>query len=170
MSRRCSDPPTCTTAKGSSHYYSGHYTEAINDFDQTLSMSPDYPGVVDLKTSAANLRQQYGDVSVFQRLKSVVVHRGWRSLVLAAGGGLTFMVLRSRRQRLAWASSWTRARCEAAPEETRHRKLRLAPLTATEPHYCANCGAEHHPAEKFCPNCGKQVWFGESALGANRTR
>ena len=25
------------------------------------------------------------------------------------------------------------------------------------PHFCANCGTEHHPDEKFCPNCGRHV-------------
>jgi len=36
------------------------------------------------------------------------------------------------------------------------------PLATTEPHFCASCGAEHHPTEKFCPNCGKQISAGES--------
>jgi serine protease Do len=52
--------------KGLDHYYAGHYSDAIKDFDQTLALSPDYPGLADLRTSAANLRQQYGDVSVFR--------------------------------------------------------------------------------------------------------
>ena len=25
---------------------------------------------------------------------------------------------------------------------------------------CAGCGAEHHPDERFCPNCGKPVAAG----------
>jgi predicted RNA-binding Zn-ribbon protein involved in translation (DUF1610 family) len=41
--------------------------------------------------------------------------------------------------------------------------------TATEPHFCANCGAEHHPAEKFCPNCGKQISHGESTWESGQT-
>lgn len=35
--------------------------------------------------------------------------------------------------------------------------------TATEPHFRSSCGAEHHPAEKFCPNCGKPIHFGAFA-------
>jgi len=62
----------------------------------------------------------------------------------------------------------------AAPEETGAvQPADVAPtqqLAATEPHFCSSCGAEHHPDEKFCPDCGKQITFGESELGANQTR
>ncbi len=155
--------------KGLSHYYSGHYTEAIDDFDLTLSMSPDYPGVVDLKASAANLRQQYGDVSVFSGTKLLWYIAGGVALVLVAGGGLTFMVVRSRWPLLSLGVVPGPVSLRAAPEET-GTAAPAPPSTATEPHYCSSCGAEHHPDERFCPNCGKQVWFGESALGANHTR
>ena len=159
-------PADVSYRKGLDHYYSGHYTDAIDDFDQTLSMSPDYPGLVDLKTSAVNLRQQYGDVSVFSGANLVWYTVVGVGLVLAAGAGLTFMVMRSRWPLLLLSP--------AAPEDTGAvQALRLIPveqLTASEPHFCSSCGAEHHPAEKFCPNCGKQISLGDPALGADQIR
>jgi len=153
--------------KGLDQYYSGHYTEAIDNFDQTLSMSPDYPGLVDLKTSAANLRQQYGDVSVLSGAKLLWYIVGGVVLVLAAGGGLTFLVLKSRwpffsLPALPWSVS-----LRAAPEGSAVPPQQSTP---TEPHYCSSCGSEHHPDEKFCPNCGKQIVLGQSTLGASQTR
>jgi hypothetical protein len=61
--------------KGLSHFFSGRYTDAISDFDQTMAMSPGYPGAQDLKTSAVNLRQQGWRCIVAQRRSSIVVHR-----------------------------------------------------------------------------------------------
>jgi serine protease Do len=154
--------------KGLDRYYAGHYTDAIKDFDQTLAMSPDYPGVLDLKTSAVNLRQQYGDVSVFRSSNLLRYLVSGALLVLAVAGWMTFTVLRSRRQRLAEAES-AAAEAQDVPEgkETGTVKpIRIVPaqpLTPSEPHYCANCGASHHHAEKFCPNCGKKISVGESA-------
>jgi serine protease Do len=159
--------------KGLDHYYSGHYSDAIKDFDQTLAMSPDYPGVADLRTSAANLRHQYGDVSVFRSSNLLWYIISGTLLVLAAGGYVIFMVLRSRRQRLTEAEA-AASPVASLPTHGAHEKtgaaqpLRLIPAqrsTVTEPHFCANCGAEHHPAENFCPNCGKQISRGESAQG-----
>ncbi len=185
--------------KGLDHYYSGHYSDAIKNFDQALSMSPDYPGLADLRTSAANLRQQYGDVSVFHSSNLLWYIVSGVSLMLVVGGYVAFMVLRNRRQLLAeakdsdfqpvsgglppvdGATTEHVGRHEAPPaaplsmqgepEETgAAQPVGVAPaqqLTATEPHYCANCGAEHHPAEKFCPNCGKHIAIGESAQEAD---
>ena len=161
---------------GLGHYYSGHYSDAIKDFDQTLSMSPDYPGLADLRTSAVNLRQQYGDVSIFHGSNLLWYIVSTALLVLAVGGGATFMVRRSRRQRLAGAEAAGSQPDTGGPspadgataEPVGPRKvLSVAPLPqqlpATEPHFCASCGAEHHAAERFCPNCGKRISLGASA-------
>ena len=149
-------PADLSYRRGLDRYYGGHYTDAVKDFDQTLALSPDYPGVLDLKTSAVNLRQQHGDVSVFQNSNLLRYFISGALLALAVAGWMTFSVLRSRRQRVA-----------AGEDETRVVKpIRIVPaqqLTPAEPHYCANCGAEHHHAEKFCPNCGKRVSIDESA-------
>ncbi|HEY2502983.1 MAG TPA: trypsin-like peptidase domain-containing protein [Mycobacterium sp.] len=151
--------------KGLDHYYAGHYSDAIKDFDHTLALSPDYPGLADLRTSAVNLRQQYGDVSVFHSSNLLWYIVSAVLLVLAVGGRVTFMVLRNRRQRVAEAeaggSPVAPLSIHGAHEKTGAVQL-IGPvpaqqLTATEPHFCASCGAEHHPAEKFCPNCGKQI-------------
>ncbi len=109
--------------KGLSQFYSGHYTEAIDDFDQTLSMYPDYPGVMDLKTAAVNLRQQYGDVSVLSGENLIWYIVGGVALVLAAAGGLTFMVVRGRWRSLfpAKASGLLLFRAVVALPPNRHR-------------------------------------------------
>ncbi len=169
--------------KGLGHYYSGHYTEAIDEFDQALAMSPDYPGLLDLKTSAVNLRQQYGDASPLSGAKLWWYVVGSVASVLAAGAGLTFMAVRSRWYRPAKesglrivsgapADTAKPVRARAGIKTGAARLIGLAPADkpAAEPHYCSSCGAEHHPAEQFCPNCGKPIVPGESALGANDTR
>ncbi len=165
--------------KGLDHYYSGHYTEAIDDFDLTLSMSPDYPGLLELKTSAANLRHQYGDASVLSGTKLLWYVVGGVVLVLAAGAGLTFMVARSRWHLYSPAKVSGLRLVPGAPADTAKPVRAQAgiktgaaqligvvpthePATA-EAHFCSSCGAEHHPAEKFCPNCGKQILSNESA-------
>lgn len=161
---------------GLGHYYSGHYSDAVKDFDQTLSMSPNYPGLADLRVSAVNLRQQYGDVSIFHSSNLLWYIACAALLVLAVGGFATFIVLRSRGRRLAGAKAagFLPVAGEPSPAggasgETvgPGKVLAVEPLpqrlSATEPHFCASCGAEHHAAEKFCPNCGKRILFGASA-------
>ncbi|KKC04719.1 trypsin-like peptidase domain-containing protein [Mycobacterium nebraskense] len=131
--------------KGLTDFYGGHYTDAINEFDQTLAMSPGYPGLDDLKTNAANLRQQYGDASLLSGMNLL-----WYIVisvvsVIGLGAGLTFLGLKVRRP------------LQPAPDV---QPLRLMPKQesgADEPHFCAHCGAEHHPTERFCPNCGKHI-------------
>ncbi|MGD1173186.1 trypsin-like peptidase domain-containing protein [Mycobacterium seoulense] len=139
--------------KGLTDFYAGHYTDAIDEFDQTLAMSPGYPGLDELKTNAVNLRQQYGDVSslsgrnlLWYIVVSVVS-------VLGLGAGLTFLWIKAHR------------RLRPAPGV---QPLRLMPsheLGADEPHFCAHCGAEHHPSERFCPNCGKHIEIPAAARG-----
>jgi serine protease Do len=149
-------PADVSYRKGLNHYYSGQDTEAIDDFDQTLSMSPDYPGLTDLRTSAVNLRQQHGEFSVLSGANLLWYIVSSVALVLAAGVAFTLLVVRSR---------WPLRLFDLKPFSPRQRLsvVRTPPLAAAEPHFCANCGAEHHPAEKFCPNCGKKISVGESA-------
>jgi serine protease Do len=152
--------------KGLKHYYAGQYTEAIDDFDQTLSMSPDYPGLADLRTSAANLRQQRGDSSVLSGANLLWYIVGGVTLVLAAGAAFTFLIVRRRWPLLPAARlSGFRpfARRAAVPEPSE-------PPMGTEPHFCSSCGAEHHPAENFCPNCGKRIPVAEEPVEAKRIR
>ncbi len=158
--------------KGLAHYYSGHYTEAIEDFDQTLAMSPDYPGLLDLKTSAVNLRQQYGDASAFSGRNLWFYVGGSVALVLAAGAGLTLLALRTDRHarkgtesgalQLVSGTSGGKPRPPRARRGMKLGAARLigvapAPKPAAAQHYCSNCGAEHQPTERFCPNCGKRI-------------
>ncbi len=178
-------PADVVYRKGLGHYYSGHYTEAIDEFDQTLAMSPDYPGLLVLKTSAVNLRQQYGDATALSGAKLLWYIVGSVGLVLAAGAGLTLLVTRRRWNLYTLPKESGLQLVSGAPADTAKpvrgrtgiktgaaRLIGLAPADkrAAEPHYCSSCGAEHHPAEQFCPNCGKPIVPGESALGANDPR
>jgi hypothetical protein len=81
---------------------------------------------------------------------------GCVALVLAAAAGFTFLVVRGR-----WPLRLSRLR--PSSRRQRLRVVHTPPSSAVEPHFCANCGAEHHPAEKFCPNCGKKISVGASA-------
>jgi S1-C subfamily serine protease len=168
--------------KGLKHYYAGQYTEAIDDFDQTLSMSPDYPGLVDLRTSAANLRQQHGDFSALSGANLVWYIAGGVALVLAIAAAFTFLVVRKRWRldtsdkapglRLVSGKRPGTAKRVSARAGIKIGAARLIGVAPThepaEPHFCSACGAEHHPAEKFCPNCGKEILGDEPAQGANR--
>lgn len=168
--------------KGLQHYYAGQYTEAIDDFDQTLSMSPDYPGLADLRTSAANLRQQHGDFSALSGSNLVWYIAGGVAVVLIVAAGVTFMVVRNRWLPGAAAKvpglrlvsgrrpgAGKRVSAGAGIKIGAARLIGVAPPhEPAEPHFCSGCGAEHHPAERFCPNCGKEILGDESARGASR--
>ena len=131
--------------KGLNHFYSGRYTDAIDDFDQTLALSPNYPGLEDLKTNAVNLRQQQGDSTLLSGaalLWYVVISV---VSVLGVSAGLTFIALRLHRP---------------PPTSAATPPLRLMPSqppATDQPHFCANCGAQHHPSERFCPDCGSRI-------------
>lgn len=162
--------------KGLGHYFSGHYTEAIGEFDQALAMSPDYPGLLDLKTSAVNLRQQYGDVTLLRGARLLWYVVGGVALVLGLGAGLTVAITRSRWYRNSPATD-AGLRLVAGPPTDAAKPARAglktgaarliglapAPETPAGPHFCSGCGAQHHPDEKFCPSCGKRIVPGESA-------
>ncbi|BBY39152.1 hypothetical protein MMAN_32860 [Mycobacterium mantenii] len=147
--------------KGLDHYFAGHYTDAIDDFDTALALSPDYPGLAGLKTNAVNLRQQYGDLSALSGAPLVWYTVGGIVLVLAAGAGLTILLMKNRSGAGESAKASGLQLVTAVPGKSAGAE----PDTATEPHFCSSCGAQHHPAEKFCPNCGNHILLGESALG-----
>lgn len=182
-------PADLSYRRGLRNFYSGRYTDAIGEFDQALAVSPGYPGLDDLRATAANLRQQYGDATP---LSGAVL---WWYLaisvvsVVGVSAGLTLWVLKSHSPPVpSTAASGTplgpggqaaasqggnaissetqaptpaeeRSATEVAGETTGVQSLRLIPRQpdADEPHYCAHCGAEHHPAERFCPNCGQRI-------------
>lgn len=163
-------PADLSYRRGLRNFYAGRYTDAIGEFDQALALSPEYPGLGDLRASAANLRQQYGDTSP---LTGAVL---WWYLaisivsVVALGSGLTSVMLKmnSRSVPSNVESTGTRPATAAEEEESGMddavdtgggQSLRLIPNQSgvNEPHFCAHCGVEHHPAERFCPNCGQRV-------------
>lgn len=149
--------------QGLRSFYSGRYTEAIGLFDQAQALSPGYPGLDDLKTSAVDLRQQHGDTS---RLSGAVLL--WYMVislmsVIGVSAVLTLLVLRRQRGPRHSAPTSDVALAAGAPPnlgEVDAKSLRLIPGQQSyddEPHFCAHCGVEHHPAEQFCPNCGQQI-------------
>jgi serine protease Do len=159
--------------KGLAQYYAGRYGDAINNFDQSLALSPNYPGLADLRTNAVNLRQQYGDGSGFRSSTMLWYTVSGALLVLVVGGWVALLVRRGRQRRPAEVEApvfqsvplLTSLSAQGAYDECGA----LGPIAAipphhsTEPHFCANCGAQHHPAEKFCPNCGKHISLLDSA-------
>jgi predicted RNA-binding Zn-ribbon protein involved in translation (DUF1610 family) len=187
-------PADLSYRKGLSRFFSGHYTDAINEFDQALALSPGYPGLDDLRTSAFNLRQQYGDASAFSGavlLWYIVISP---VSVVGVAAGLTFIALKTHRPPLPSAAApemtsgpgnpvtvggftgesvGTQADTPVEPvsipevvdDTSGAQPLRLIPRqqsAANEPHFCANCGAEHHRTERFCPNCGQHINPSES--------
>ncbi|WP_232011154.1 trypsin-like peptidase domain-containing protein [Mycobacterium shigaense] len=150
-------PADRTYRSGLAHYFQGHYSDAVDDFDQTLAMSPDYPGLVDLKAHAVNLREQFGDASALSGSNLLWYTVVSVALVLVVGAGATFMALKAGK----------------GPIGPHAQPLRLVPAkqpAPDEPHFCANCGAQHHPAERFCPDCGKHILIGEPAGNTSEIR
>ncbi|MDD4867611.1 MAG: serine protease [Mycobacterium sp.] len=80
--------------KGLADFYAGHYTDAIDEFDQTMAMSPGYPGADELKTLAVNLRLQYGDASSLSGQNLLWYILISVSSVLGVGAGVTFLGLK----------------------------------------------------------------------------
>lgn len=162
-------PADLSYRRGLRNFYSGRYTDAIAEFDQALAMSPGYPGLDDLRTSAVNLRQQYGDTSP---LSGAVL---WWYLaisiasVVAVGAGLTSMLLKMYSRPLYSNVKSTGAHAitpleaisvaDVSGDTSALQSLRVIPgqPDADEPHFCVHCGTEHHPAERFCPHCGQKV-------------
>lgn len=143
--------------KGLTDFYAGHYTDAIDEFDQTLAMSPSYPAVDDLKTTAVNLRQQYGDASSLsgeELLWYIVISV---ASVIGLAAGLTFLGLKMHRA------------AHPAPDVQPIRLMTRHESGADEPHFCAHCGAPHHHTERFCPNCGKHIDLPAAARGVGLT-
>ncbi len=171
-------PADLSYRRGLKYFYSGRYSDAIGEFDQALAMSPGYPGLDDLRTSAVNLRQQFGDTSPLSGaalwwylLISVVS-------VVGVSAAPTWLVLKIVSRPLHSNAGSTAEPAVTSAEEisvtdvpgdsSGVQSLRLLPSQqsdANQPHFCANCGAEHHPAERFCPNCGQRITLSKSARG-----
>jgi predicted RNA-binding Zn-ribbon protein involved in translation (DUF1610 family) len=171
-------PADLSYRRGLKYFYSGRYSDAIGEFDQASAMSPGYPGLDDLRTSAVNLRQQFGDTSPLSGaalwwylLISVVS-------VVGVSAALTWLVLKIVSRPLHSNAGSTAEPAVTSAEEisvtdvpgdsSGVQSLRLLPSEqsdANQPHFCSHCGAEHHPAERFCPNCGQRITLSKSARG-----
>lgn len=96
-------PADTAYRSGLDNYYAGRYSDAISDFDEVLSLSPDYPGASDYKTNAVNNREQYGDApaSSSSNLKWYAL----AGLAAALVAGAAVLVFRSRRGATATAEA-----------------------------------------------------------------
>ncbi|BBX48004.1 hypothetical protein GCM10009641_09520 [Mycobacterium cookii] len=157
-------PADSVYRRGLDAYYAGRYTDAIGDFDQTLLMSPGYPGAAKFRTDAANLRQQFGDASSFN----------WPVIWYAAGGfvlllGLGLIVSRRRRRRTPAGAidlkDWEPSYIITTLPDGSVEPAALPAASAGEPFFCAECGAVHHHDERFCPNCGSRIALLENRNG-----
>ncbi|RDI49653.1 trypsin-like peptidase domain-containing protein [Nocardia mexicana] len=54
-------PVDTTYRAGLTAFYDGRYTAAIADFDKALALSPDHAKAAEMKTSAAQMRDRFGD-------------------------------------------------------------------------------------------------------------
>lgn len=153
-------PADTAYRRGLDEYYAGHYTDAIGDFDQTLLMSPGYPGAAKFSTDAANLRQQYGDVSTSFGRPLMWYAIGGFALLLGLGGAS--LIARRRRRRLPAAGAidlkdWEPSYIITPLTDGSLEPAALPTASPGEPFFCADCGAVHHNDERFCPNCGSRI-------------
>jgi serine protease Do len=169
-------PADSVYRRGLNEYYAGHYTDAITDFDKTLLMSPGYPGVANFRTDAANLRQQYGDVSASSGRPLMAYAVGALALLLGIGGA--WLVTRRRRRHrmvsvgavdleiIEWEPSgvvspltepFGPSTLPLLASPSTYEAPELLPVPGGQPYFCADCGAAHHSGERFCPNCGRRI-------------
>ncbi|SEK51449.1 S1 family peptidase [Rhodococcus maanshanensis] len=79
---------------GVEHYVDGNYTAAIADFDEVLSLAPGYPGAADLRTSAEQERDRYGDAAPSDSGPNWGL-LGALAVLIAVGAGAVVLVRRT---------------------------------------------------------------------------
>ncbi|WP_280273570.1 trypsin-like peptidase domain-containing protein [Nocardia wallacei] len=90
---------------GLAAFYAGRYTTAISDFDKVLALSPKHAKAAEMKTSAAQMRDKFGDWG-----NSSADYRLWYLIGGAAGAAVVVAILvlllvrRSRRGKVALAA------------------------------------------------------------------
>lgn len=168
-------PADTAFRNGINAYFSGNYTDAINNFDNALAIAPQYPGAFDLRTSAVNLRAESGNTgSSSGGMKPWMWLAGGVAVAALIGGGVLTYAL-SRRDKepalpdggsFSAAGAGAPAAPAAAPSAARAPSSgRYAaspgpsgppppPSPSSEGH-CINCGFGLAPGAQFCPRCGK---------------
>ncbi|MBF6173793.1 serine protease [Nocardia blacklockiae] len=92
-------PVDTTYRDGLSAFYAGRYTTAISDFDKVLALSPGHAKAGEMKTSAAQMRDKFGDWgSPSTDYKRWYVIGGSAAAAVLAAAGLVLLVLRRRRR------------------------------------------------------------------------
>jgi hypothetical protein len=155
-------PADIAYRRGLNEYYAGRYTDAIGDFDKTLLMSPGYAGAATFRTDAANLRQQYGDVS-----KSFGGPRMWYAIggiALLLGLGGASSIARRRRHRLPPAAAidvedWEPGHLITLLPDDSPQLPALLTASPAKTFVCVDCGMSHHRDERFCSNCGTRIVY-----------
>ncbi|WP_183070872.1 trypsin-like peptidase domain-containing protein [Rhodococcus rhodochrous] len=144
---------------GLDSYYSGNYTDAIENFDSALTQSPSYPGAFELRRDSARLREELGGgESSF--LPWILIAAGVVVAAMIVAGVVVF--LRSRRQdQPAPVGAWQgQPPPPSSPPSAGATTPQNSPPSNAYPQgasgvRCTNCGFDLSPDQGFCPRCGK---------------
>ncbi|MFF0284338.1 trypsin-like peptidase domain-containing protein [Rhodococcus aetherivorans] len=146
---------------GLDNYYSGNYSDAIENFDTALTQSPSYPGAFELRRDSVRLREQFGGgESSF--LPWILVAAGVVVAGLIAAGIVVFVRVRRRDQLApAPAGAWQghppspSAPPPAAGGSQQNASPVNGPSQGAPDARCNNCGFDLAPGQRYCPRCGK---------------
>jgi serine protease Do len=164
---------------GLNSYFGGKYSDAIQNFDKALELSPQYPGAFDLRTDAARLLAESGDTGGSSGVKPWMVVAGFLAIAAVIGGGVLVFALsrRDKEPALPGGGAWPGGTGPAAPPPQNVGGAtpigRAAPAGRGAPGggaaapppppppgaggeiNCRNCGFALPPGVQFCPRCGK---------------
>ncbi|MEV5839461.1 trypsin-like peptidase domain-containing protein [Nocardia sp. NPDC052112] len=155
---------------GLTAYYSGKYTDAITDFYQVSSLSPNHPKAGEMRTSAAQMRDKFGDWGNPSRNNMLwYLIAGGTAAGVAAIGGIVLLIRGRRRpaeqnQYPVAQSGAPGTGVAAGVAETPWASAQAVPSNAgvatmqsptTHPDFCGNCGTKAEPVAKFCRSCGQ---------------
>lgn len=146
---------------GLDSYYSGNYTDAIENFDSALTQSPSYPGAFELRRDSVQLREELGGgESSF--LPWILVAGGVVVAGLIVAGIVVFLRSRSQDQSApAPVGAWhgQPPPQSGPPSAGTGPQQNAPPMNAPPPGAsgvrCTNCGFDLAPGQGFCPRCGK---------------
>ena len=165
---------------GLTAFYAGRYTEAITDFDKVASLSPGHVRATEMKTTATQMRDKYGDWGVPKTDREMWYFIG-AGIAAAVAVAMATMVILHRRRRRTTAAAATQTTPEPttgpataqAPSPFADTTLIMSsPDTGSDPAtsdaaagvatmdppttvgYCASCGTKAAPGDRFCRGCG----------------
>lgn len=167
---------------GLTAFYAGEYSAAIADFDKVLALSPNHAKAGELKTSAAQQRDKFGDWGTPRADTTRWYLIGGGAGVVLLGAILALiLVLRRRRPARSPAvpptTPSTGPEANPAPGSSSGRGEPMTigigtaqqgneqtipsyagTTTAQLPHaFCGACGTRVEPGNKFCHTCGRAL-------------